>query len=181
MSIKEAVSEDLDWREQFKKRPVAWSLGAAGGGFLLGCAIAGINKKPSGHRDASDYALAPSTAPAAVPLSGPVTTSRSYSRESNRRRHELRGSKQTKEAKGGLLERLQETEAYDQLRREAAAVGSRLISEVSQTAREVVLPAAISWLRQWLSGLASPKTTNKAASEAGSPIPSEASASFRSP
>src|ERR1044072_9664730 len=30
----QAVKETLDWREQFKKRPVAWSAGAAGGGFF---------------------------------------------------------------------------------------------------------------------------------------------------
>src|ERR1044071_2484190 len=32
----QAVKETLDWREQFKKRPVAWSAGAAGVGFLVG-------------------------------------------------------------------------------------------------------------------------------------------------
>ena len=29
----QAVKDTLDWREQFKKRPVAWSAGALGVGF----------------------------------------------------------------------------------------------------------------------------------------------------
>ncbi|HYJ86072.1 MAG TPA: hypothetical protein VEW46_08465, partial [Pyrinomonadaceae bacterium] len=32
----ENVKDALDWREQFKKRPVAWSVGAAGVGFCVG-------------------------------------------------------------------------------------------------------------------------------------------------
>src|ERR1041385_8312704 len=37
----QAVKETLDWREQFKKRPVAWSAGAAGGGFFVGLGLVG--------------------------------------------------------------------------------------------------------------------------------------------
>ena len=36
----ETVKDALDWREHFKKRPVAWSLGAAGVGFFVGYGIA---------------------------------------------------------------------------------------------------------------------------------------------
>src|SRR5687767_15921052 len=36
----ESVKDALDWREHFKKRPVAWSLGAAGVGFFVGYGIA---------------------------------------------------------------------------------------------------------------------------------------------
>ena len=36
----ENVKDALDWREHFKKRPVAWSLGAAGVGFFVGYGIA---------------------------------------------------------------------------------------------------------------------------------------------
>ena len=35
----QAVKESLDWREQYKKRPVAWSAGAVGVGFLVGCIV----------------------------------------------------------------------------------------------------------------------------------------------
>ena len=40
----ETVKDALDWREQFKKRPVAWSLGAAGVGFCVGYGIASAIK-----------------------------------------------------------------------------------------------------------------------------------------
>src|SRR5690349_24833772 len=49
----QAVKETLDWREQFKKRPVAWSAGALGVGFLLGYGLAAIVK---GDDDENDYA-----------------------------------------------------------------------------------------------------------------------------
>src|ERR1044072_2869061 len=44
----QAVKETLDWREQFKKRPVAWSAGAAGVGFLVGYCIASMAKGDEG-------------------------------------------------------------------------------------------------------------------------------------
>src|SRR5688572_8388783 len=36
----ETVKDALDWREHFKKAPVAWSLGAAGVGFFVGYGLA---------------------------------------------------------------------------------------------------------------------------------------------
>src|SRR4026208_382521 len=40
----QAVKETLDWREQFKKRPVAWGAGAMGVGFLVGYGLAAMVK-----------------------------------------------------------------------------------------------------------------------------------------
>src|ERR1041384_362588 len=45
-----AVKDTLDWREQFKKRPVAWSAAALGVGFCTGYCIASYAKG-----DSSDY------------------------------------------------------------------------------------------------------------------------------
>ncbi len=36
----ENVKDALDWREHFKKQPVAWTIGAAGVGFFVGYGIA---------------------------------------------------------------------------------------------------------------------------------------------
>src|SRR5512132_2629778 len=36
----ENVKDALDWREHFKRQPLAWSLGAAGVGFFVGYGIA---------------------------------------------------------------------------------------------------------------------------------------------
>ena len=46
----QAVKQTLDWREQFKKRPVAWSAGALGVGFLVGYGVAAMAKD-----DGDDY------------------------------------------------------------------------------------------------------------------------------
>src|SRR6185503_2706098 len=40
----ENVKDALDWREHFKRQPVAWSLGAAGVGFFVGYGIASAIK-----------------------------------------------------------------------------------------------------------------------------------------
>src|SRR6185503_18754532 len=40
----ENVKDALDWREHFKRQPVAWTLGAAGVGFFVGYGIASAIK-----------------------------------------------------------------------------------------------------------------------------------------
>src|SRR4026209_2501032 len=51
----QAVKDTLDWREQFKKRPVAWSAGAMGVGFAVGYCIANYAKgDSSGYSSAID-------------------------------------------------------------------------------------------------------------------------------
>src|SRR5215204_3782616 len=49
----QAVKDTLDWREQFKKRPVAWSAAAMGVGFATGCGLASFAKG-----DSDDYSSA---------------------------------------------------------------------------------------------------------------------------
>src|SRR5215203_3038072 len=44
----QAVKDTLDWREQFKRRPVAWSAAALGVGFATGYCIASYAKGDSG-------------------------------------------------------------------------------------------------------------------------------------
>src|SRR5919112_497190 len=39
-SVKETVAETLDWREQFRKHSVAWSLGALAVGYVVGTGLA---------------------------------------------------------------------------------------------------------------------------------------------
>src|SRR5262252_6745979 len=47
----EQVKEKLDWHEQYRKRPVAWSLGAVGAGFLVGYGVAAMVKGNSHAND----------------------------------------------------------------------------------------------------------------------------------
>src|SRR4026208_2134575 len=50
-----AVKDTLDWREQFKRRPVAWSAAALGAGFATGYCIAAFAKgDDSGYESAID-------------------------------------------------------------------------------------------------------------------------------
>ncbi len=39
-SVKESVANTLDWREQFRSHPVAWSIGALSVGYVVGNSIA---------------------------------------------------------------------------------------------------------------------------------------------
>ena len=51
----QAVKDTLDWREQFKKRPVAWSVGAVGVGFVVGYSIAAVAKGDGGEGETIDF------------------------------------------------------------------------------------------------------------------------------
>lgn len=49
--VKESINDSLDWREQVRRRPVEFSLGALGAGLLLGYGIGGAF---AGGRDTDD-------------------------------------------------------------------------------------------------------------------------------
>src|SRR6476660_3378496 len=51
----QAVKDTLDWREQFKKRPVAWSVGALGVGYLVGYCVAATVKGEPALNEVTDY------------------------------------------------------------------------------------------------------------------------------
>jgi hypothetical protein len=51
-AVRETVTDALDWREQFRKRPVAFSVGALSVGFFTGYCLAGVFK---GDRDSYSY------------------------------------------------------------------------------------------------------------------------------
>jgi hypothetical protein len=145
-SVKESVSKTLDWHEQVKKRPVAWSAGALGAGFVVGYGVAAVVKGPTKvverHRRRARIA-----APAASPRN--VATPRQEAAE---------------EAGPGLIKRIKETPAYDRVKNEAGVLGNRFVDEVSKKAQEVVLPAAIAWLSSWLEGhLPAKKSGSRAA------------------
>jgi hypothetical protein len=57
-AVRDTVTEALDWREQFRKRPVAFSIGALSAGFILGYAVGGT----FGGDDEDDYAYGEASA-----------------------------------------------------------------------------------------------------------------------
>jgi hypothetical protein len=112
-----AAGEATDWREEFRERPVAWSLGAVGAGFVVGYALAALLDTSDDHDDDRD-AASPARQKAAAHR-GPITL-------------------------------LKESHAYDLLRQEAVAAGKSLLDQLTQTAKEVLLPVALGKLREWL-------------------------------
>ena len=160
----ENVKEALDWREHFKRQPVAWSLGAAGVGFFVGYGIAAAIK---GDEDDQDYARdrrAPSTG---------YATSHSYAAQPVLGEAAAPPSVSTTPKPNGqdegpsMLERFRETSAYDRLSREAGALGNRLVEELSTTAQQVVLPALLKKIKSWIGVDLSTKSARMKADEVG--------------
>jgi hypothetical protein len=55
-AVRETINDTLDWREQFKRRPVAFSVGALSAGFIVGYGLAGAFKGGgSSDYDDDDY------------------------------------------------------------------------------------------------------------------------------
>ncbi|HXL79847.1 MAG TPA: hypothetical protein VN951_03140, partial [Pyrinomonadaceae bacterium] len=126
----ENVKDALDWREHFKKQPVAWTIGAAGVGFFVGYGIAAAlsdsdyDEIPYASQTMRTYA-----APAVVgePLAAAMLSTKTNGKDDG----------------PGLLERFKETSAYDRLSKEVGSLGDRLVEELSTTAQQVVLPALL--------------------------------------
>jgi hypothetical protein len=140
-SVKETVSKTLDWHEQVKKRPVAWSAGALGAGFVVGYSVAAVVKGPAKisveHYQETPVRRATVNAPATSESNAGVA---------------LRGAAEIVSG-SGLIDRIKETPAYDRVKNEAGVIGNRLVDEISKKAQEVVLPAAVAWIGSWLEGL----------------------------
>jgi hypothetical protein len=140
----ENVKDALDWREHFRQRPVAWSLGAAGVGFCLGYGIAGAVK---GHREEDEiyfetrqpytseprgYASQQIGEPLAAGLASKATEANGHDKGP------------------GIVSRIKETRAFDRLQQEVGTLGDRLVDELSTTAQEVVLPALLRKVKEWI-------------------------------
>lgn len=133
----EQVKDALDWREHFKKRPVAWSLGAVGIGFFVGYGIAGAIKDSGGsHRYVDSTERPYSSEHIGEPLAAAISTQPA----------ETNG----KDKGPGLVTRFKETRAFDRLQQEVGTLGDRLVEELSTTAQEVVLPALLVKIKEWI-------------------------------
>ena len=153
----QAVKESLDWREQFKKRPVAWSAGAMGVGFLVGYGLAAMVK---GESDSADYDR----------YDRYEETSRSYASQPILGAHTMAGASAMAGAHAtaadvttgygngkhddgpGFFEKLTATPAYHKMKEEASNVGDALVKEITNTAKTMVIPALITSLRNFIGG-----------------------------
>lgn len=152
----QAVKETLDWREQFKKRPVAWSAGAAGVGFLVGYGLAAMVKGDRGH-SAYDRYEEPARSYAAQPILGahaaPSQASSSYASSSLGGATEAAGYGNGKHDEGpGFFTKLTATPAYHKVKQEAGHLGDALVQEITNTAKTMVIPALITSLRNFIGG-----------------------------
>ncbi len=176
-SVRDSFTEALDWREQFRKRPIAFSVGALSVGFIVGYSIAGAFKGNGyetypAYEEEDESGLTergPSSAPrsyAAQAITGATYGSSPYegretspgvegrdrdyrplTRISDEDRYE---SREEEPDKPGLIERFKETRAYDRLQQEVSTLGDRFIDELSKAATTVVLPALFAKIKDYI-------------------------------
>jgi len=140
----QAVKDTLDWREQFKKRPVALSAGAAGVGFCVGYCIAASIKGAKQREYTIDY-YAPQAKSYA---SQPIISNASSRLNSTPAKEQGNGHDEGP----GFLQKVTQTTAYGKVRDEVGTVGDALIQELGKTAKQLVLPALIKSLRDFIGG-----------------------------
>ncbi len=158
----ETVKDALDWREHFKKAPVAWSLGAAGVGFFMGYGIAAV---VAGDED--DKIHYSSSAAHSLSAS-PALSQRDFAQRAASESFSAEPTKTNGKDEGpGLLERFKDTSAYERLSKEAGALGDRFVEELSNTAQQVVLPALLKKIKTWIGVDLSAKSPSISSNQAG--------------
>jgi len=138
----QAVKDTLDWREQYKKRPVAWSVGAAGVGFAVGYGLAALVKGEA-NDEVLDYYSPESRDFAARPIisSGASRVGVPSSKQKNGH-----------DDGPGFLEKLTHTPAYGRVKDEVGNVGDAFIQELTKTAKQVVVPAVMTSIKNFIGG-----------------------------
>jgi hypothetical protein len=135
-----AVKDTLDWREQFKRRPVVWSAAALGVGLATGYCIANYAKGDSSDYDSAidrygeesrQYASQGIAAPAQAPIQSTYRNGK----------HDTGPS---------FFQKVTHTPAFERVRDEAGNIGDAFVQELSKTAKTVVLPALITSLRNFI-------------------------------
>ncbi len=142
----QAVKDTLDWREQFKKRPWAWSAGALGVGFVAGYSLAGAFKRDddrfvsSYEYSSAGYPLASTTGAPRREVVGPPSAASAESPE----------GPGLVERFPGLVERFKESAAFESLGKEVSSLGGKLLDELSTTAHQVLLPFLIGKVKEYV-------------------------------
>lgn len=138
----QAVKETLDWREQYKKRPVAWSAGAAGVGFLIGYGLAAMVKGNDSDSSYDRYGYDESRSYAAQPILQAGAAYAGASKSGNGKHDDG----------PGFFEKLTHTQAYQKVKDEASNLGDEFVQEITKTAKQMVLPALMVSLRNFIGG-----------------------------
>jgi hypothetical protein len=139
----QAVKDTLDWREQFKKRPVVWCAGALGVGLSVGYCIANYAKGDENYRyssaidrfgEESDRYYATQVAASMSPQVGVRAQQENGSHDSG----------------PGFFHKIANSHAFERVKDEAGNVGDALVQEITKTAKTVVLPALMVSLRNFI-------------------------------
>jgi hypothetical protein len=138
----QAVKDTLDWREQFKKRPVAWSAAAMGVGFATGYCIANYVKDDDREYHSAIDRYGEETRHYATQgmASGMPAPSAMAAKHGNG----------THDSGPNIFQKLTHTPAFERVRNEAGNIGDAFVQELSKTAKTVVLPALITSLRNFI-------------------------------
>jgi len=177
-SVKESVNDALDWREQVRKRPVAWSAGALTAGLLVGYGLGstfmgGDSDYERDYRaydeDDSDDDTSSSSAryasyEGASNYGSRASSTRSYAAQGitgagaygRGAKSDYRpsyssgyeGTHDTESDKPGLIEKFKGTHAFDRLQSEVSSLGDRFIDEISNVGQSVVLPALLGKVKE---------------------------------
>jgi len=139
----QAVKDTLDWREQFKKRPVTWSAGAAGVGFMVGYCVAAnlLSDKDELVFNPTDASQSRVYARAGLGVQSPAESSM---------KRQTPGNGHDEKTEPGFLHRLTETPAYERVKNEASGVAETLLQELGNTAKAVLIPALIKSVKDFL-------------------------------
>src|ERR1041385_7135495 len=142
----QAVKDTLDWREQFKRRPVVWSAAALGVGFCTGYCIAAFAKGDSDdYESAIDRYGEQSTYYTSQPMAS--TGAAMATPGGPRPKQHGNGSHDTGPS---FFQKMVHTQAFERVKDEAGNIGDALVQEISKTAKTVVLPALITSLRNFI-------------------------------
>jgi hypothetical protein len=148
----QAVKDTLDWREQFKKRPVAWCAGALGIGLWTGYCIASYAKDDDNDsyryssaidrygEESKYYATQSTLGSGAAALSS----------EPSLRSRQGNGTYGIQDSGPGFFQKVANTPAFERVKSEAGNIGDAVVEELSKTAKTVVLPALITSLRNFI-------------------------------
>ncbi len=170
--VKDTINDSLDWREQYRRRPIPFTVGALGVGLLVGYSVAGAFKSDEDEDedyDTEDALYSTSNAyPSPRPYAAQAIVGAPMRAAASRANTDVGPETRPSYSSGyeaapaasaeaveadaepqgpGLLERFKETKAYDRLQDEISTLGSRAVEELSKTAQLVVLPALLGKLK----------------------------------
>ena len=148
----QAVKESLDWREQFKKRPVAWSAGAVGVGFLVGYGLTAMIRGESDDWPSYDRYEEGQRSYSAQPIIGTHAAAASMGAPSAAPEFDQAGNTDREDDGPGFFGKIAATPAYHKVKQEAGSIGDAFVQEVVNTAKTMVIPAVITSLRHFIGG-----------------------------